>query len=979
MYLIAIVQFVRVVLAVLSVVLLFADSSPVYLLLNGIVLSFSIFLYFCFYLYCEVYYGDRKTFNSYLQFIAVCGLVLGGALVSEVFAIPDFFLYAIGGAMLLNFALYLPYLIVLFIAPFFASVSDLNGLKSWKKLSPYNLFFVSLWKKSGFETRLKLLQLEKGVHSYSDDVLGIISVWIVNNGLSMKSLIDQKFRKRFLFIDNDKNNFGDSNKVLSIEQVIELENEIEIIIRTEGDFVGADLVDGKTRAKLLEYFAAKDKPLRSLSYNPSNRKVLFQFYSRGDGDDNEIISIAQKIEAGFTDLNIKNSLNVYPQFLGYEIIDSENFSKGKNEGEIYAVKLKYRLPAGLSVDLLNKSKIDALAAYIRHPLYEHKLKPHDELLDLFVEIKPRALSSLTYRDFPPAIGMKVPLGFDYQYRRPVFINFDQSGGEQSFTPHLLVAGATASGKSNFIKFLILQFIRTHTPDDLRLLIVDPKVVTFRMFKHVPHLYAPIISDTKKFQTILLGIVSEVENRYRILEEYDAENIVDLAKKAPEVAKKMPKILVIVDEFADIIDSHSWNIKEDIILTLKRLGQKARAAGVHLILITQRATSANIDSEIKANISGRISFRVASEGDSQVVIENPDAAHVEKPGEGYARMGDTENLIHFQAPYLPDEDLNIALEKYKNVPIDYVDKSFADELLKKPLKQDDVNLAMLNGVGFPQVNVGVNLNSHNLLHLLFSRDVQLGGGRKEEPTSHVLIAGATNSGKSRFAKLLIYQLLKYNTPDLVKLIIVDPKSVSFNVFKNSPFLACPIVTKHQVLLPILQEVLKIIEKRYELFSSLDVENIEEYRLKTGKHLSSLILVIDEFADLLDSYDYQNREEIERILKRYGQMARAAGVHLVVITQRATSQNIPSEIRTCFAGRMAFRMNTEADSYYILEESGAEKIEGAGHFLLKKAHYPLETGYVPLIDDDAIRVNLGADKLTSENTYYWKELGNLFKDL
>ena len=96
----------------------------------------------------------------------------------------------------------------------------------------------------------------------------------------------------------------------------------------------------------------------------------------------------------------------------------------------------------------------------------------------------------------------------------------------------------------------------------------------------------------------------------MLAEHRVENILELKQKSPEIT--MPHILVIIDEFADIIDSHDWKVKQDIILALKRLGQKARAAGIHMILMTQRATSANIDGEIKANFSGRIAFKVASE-------------------------------------------------------------------------------------------------------------------------------------------------------------------------------------------------------------------------------------------------------------------------------------------------------------------------------------------------------------------------------
>jgi DNA segregation ATPase FtsK/SpoIIIE, S-DNA-T family len=114
----------------------------------------------------------------------------------------------------------------------------------------------------------------------------------------------------------------------------------------------------------------------------------------------------------------------------------------------------------------------------------------------------------------------------------------------------------------------------------------------------------------------------------------------------------------------------------------------------------------------------------------------------------------------------------------------------------------------------------------------------------------------------------------------------------------------------------------------------------------------VIVIDEFADLLDAYNYKDRDSIEKTLKRFGQMARACGIHIVIITQRATSTNIAGEIRTHLSGRIAFRMNTEADSYYILEGSGAEKLEHAGEFLIKRASEEVVQGYAPFLEQDSL---------------------------
>ena len=561
----------------------------------------------------------------------------------------------------------------------------------------------------------------------------------------------------------------------------------------------------------------------------------------------------------------------------------------------------------------------------------------------------------------------------------MFINLEQEHMQSidpGFTPHLIIGGATASGKSNFIKFFITSLLRSHAPDSLRLFLVDPKVVSFSIFKNSPHLYAPIVSDAQKFKTVLSGIIDEVERRYSILAKYGVENIPQLAKKHPQAMKDLPHILVIVDEFADIIDAHTWKIREDINLMLKRLGQKARAAGVHLVLITQRATATNIDGEIKANLSGRIAFRVASEGDSQVLISDGIAAHIEHTGEGYAQLGEASELVHFQAPHIDESDILEVLALHEHIPQKFINKTLSEELVKTPLKSSDVHSKKLPVGQFPAIPVGIDLETHKPISLFLGSVNRMSD---IEPTPHLVIAGATNAGKSQFAKLLVYKMIQEATPDELRLILIDPKAVTFVPFKKAPHLACPIITEHRLLLPLLRSCLEEIEFRYKLFAEYEVENVEVFRMRTGKRMPSLVLIIDEFADLLDFFPFKERDEIEKILKRYGQMARAAGVHLVLITQRATSQNIPSELRANLSGKIALRMFSEADSHYLLEESGAEKITEPGIFLLKRgSHMPIK-GYSPLIHKEDIEMLLQLATKTFGEAVYEPRLEHILSNI
>jgi len=451
------------------------------------------------------------------------------------------------------------------------------------------------------------------------------------------------------------NRISTTKKICEKQKINNNRTNLLVRIQTIWNLTPEDLISGKAKAKVYEILSKRWFLLRSLSYDKFEMTLNFQFFDSKSIENAKIMEIVSKLEFGRTELEIKNSKNIYPYMENYQIIDED-----LQTGAIYTIRLQYRLPEWLNTTLISKEKINWLNSYIRLPLYEHRLRPHEDILDLYIELNPRNFQNMNFSDFPPADGIRVPFGFDLKYRKTVYMNFSNQSvqaWDYGFSPHYIIAWSTASGKSNFIKFFILQIIRSNTPNDVRFFLVDPKIVTFNIFRTMPHLYAPIVSVATKFKTVLDGIIQEVERRYKILAENNVENIIQLKKKNLTDIKSIPNIIVIVDEFADIVDSQdSRNIKEQITLSLKRLGQKARAAGVHLILITQRATSANIDWEIKANMSGRIAFKVATEWDSQLIIEDPQASQIVNPGEWFAKIWDSGELIHFQAPFVSDEDI-----------------------------------------------------------------------------------------------------------------------------------------------------------------------------------------------------------------------------------------------------------------------------------------------------------------------------------
>ena len=193
-------------------------------------------------------------------------------------------------------------------------------------------------------------------------------------------------------------------------------------------------------------------------------------------------------------------------------------------------------------------------------------------------------------------------------------------------PHLLIAGATGAGKSVCINALIASILVRSTPEEVRFIMVDPKMVELSIYNDIPHLLAPVVIDPKMASGALKWAVSEMEDRYRTMSQYNARNITDfnvkverLRKEAgadDDVPEKLPYIVVVIDELADLMMTAPGDIED----SLARLAQMARAVGIHLILATQRPSVNVITGTIKANFPTRIAFRVSSKVDSRTIID-----------------------------------------------------------------------------------------------------------------------------------------------------------------------------------------------------------------------------------------------------------------------------------------------------------------------------------------------------------------------
>ena len=248
---------------------------------------------------------------------------------------------------------------------------------------------------------------------------------------------------------------------------------------------------------------------------------------------------------------------------------------------------------------------------------------------------------------------------------PVSLGKDIYGNNQicdlSKTPHLLVAGSTGSGKSVCINSFIASLLITKKPDEVKLILVDPKKVELSNYNGIPHLLCPVVSDPKKASIALQNVVKEMEHRYDMFADEKVKNITGYnelmnqrKKKNPddETIQLMPYMVVIIDELADLMLVASKEVEDSIM----RITQMARAAGIHLIVATQRPSTDVITGVVKANIPSRISFAVASQIDSRTILDSSGAEKLLGKGDMlYKPMG--QNVaIRIQGNFISDEEI-----------------------------------------------------------------------------------------------------------------------------------------------------------------------------------------------------------------------------------------------------------------------------------------------------------------------------------
>jgi S-DNA-T family DNA segregation ATPase FtsK/SpoIIIE len=273
--------------------------------------------------------------------------------------------------------------------------------------------------------------------------------------------------------------------------------------------------------------------------------------------------------------------------------------------------------------------------------------------------------ALAAKDAPERMGL------------PLFLGKDSTGEplvkDLAGMPHLLIAGTTGSGKSVCLNTIIMSLLLTRTPEDLRMVLIDPKMVELSVFNKLPHLLCPVVNDMRKAEAILGWLIDQMENRYRALSQAGVRNIAAynrltreeiVAKfqpKSPEEEAKllyhMPHICVIVDELADLM----MVAAKDVEMHVTRLSQKSRAVGIHLVMATQRPSVDVLTGLIKSNLPVRISFQVTTRIDSRTILDSMGAEKLLGQGDMLFMTPGASKFIRAQGAFLSDQDIQNVLE------------------------------------------------------------------------------------------------------------------------------------------------------------------------------------------------------------------------------------------------------------------------------------------------------------------------------
>jgi DNA segregation ATPase FtsK/SpoIIIE, S-DNA-T family len=279
---------------------------------------------------------------------------------------------------------------------------------------------------------------------------------------------------------------------------------------------------------------------------------------------------------------------------------------------------------------------------------------------LGIEVPNKATSLVTLREI-----IQTPTFQNDQTLLSLAIGTDVSGntvvGDLTRMPHLLIAGATGSGKSVCINALIAGMLFQATPEELKYILIDPKRVEFSMFQDMPHLLVPVVTESDHATSALRWAVAEMETRYKLFASHTVRNIADFNGRAPEMGlNPLPYIVIVIDELADLMMVAAGEIEELIC----RIAQLARAVGIHLLVATQRPSADIITGLIKANIPSRIAFAVSSSIDSRVILDETGAEKLLGRGDMLYLPVEAGRATRLQGVFVSDREMKAIIDFWK---------------------------------------------------------------------------------------------------------------------------------------------------------------------------------------------------------------------------------------------------------------------------------------------------------------------------
>ncbi|OPZ66502.1 MAG: DNA translocase SpoIIIE [bacterium ADurb.Bin478] len=331
-------------------------------------------------------------------------------------------------------------------------------------------------------------------------------------------------------------------------------------------------------------------------------------------------------------------------------------------------------------------------------------------------------------------------------------------------PHLLIAGTTGSGKSVCINSIITSILMTRRPDEVKLILIDPKMVEMAAFESIPHLMCPTVTEMRRAEQILEWAMEKMDERYELLAEAKVRNIASYNKLTPEelierfnpstqeeeaqIPKMLPHIIVIIDELADLMMTSAKEVESFIV----RIAQKSRAVGIHLVLATQRPQATVVTGLIKANMPARIAFRVAARMDSRIILDQNGAEALLGQGDMLFLIPGTSDLIRAQGAYLEDDELRNIVGFLKDV----AQPQYHPELMQ--LNRVDVTAAQSDEL-FDEA-VRIVLESQRGSVSLLQRRLSIGYARASRIIEMMAVAGILGEYKGSQAREVTMTLDDY---------------------------------------------------------------------------------------------------------------------------------------------------------------------------------------------------------------------------